>query len=212
MSRFLAVLLFVIIAALTLPACSVRLGGSKSLDKTLADLRTENKQLRDQLTQAQGQIKELLAADAVLAAPASEAGSSPSPFTPEELALAMPRVVTLAFAGSAGIDRRNPQAPRLVMDVETLDGRNRFVQVVGRLRITAAQGAAPAARPLADITLRPVELREAFRSGILGTRYAVEVPLPADALANSSAIRVEAALLVPTGETLTAEREFATGE
>lgn len=211
MSRFLSVLPLAL-ALLMLPACSVRLGGSKSLDTTLADLRTENKQLRDQLAQAQGQIKELLAAGDISAAPASDAGSSPSPFTPEELALALPRVVTLTFAGSAGIDRRNPQAPRLVMDVETLDGRNRFVQVVGRLRITAAQGPAPAARPLADITLQPVELREAFRSGILGTRYAVEVPLPADALASATAIRVEAVLLLPTGETLTAEREFATGE
>lgn len=211
MLRVLSLLLFTL-SLLILPACSVRLGGSKSLDKTLADLRTENKQLREELAKTQGQVKELVARDADSTRLKQTMQAQSSPFTPEELALALPRVVTLAFAGSAGIDRRNPDNLRLVMDVETLDGRNRFVQVVGRLRVTATQVTPEATRPLADLTLQPLELREAFRSGILGTCYAVEVPLPVDVLATKSKIRVQAALLLPTGEMLTTEREFATGE
>jgi hypothetical protein len=207
-----AISLVLLIPCVMLAGCSVRLGGSKSLDKTLADLRTENQQLREELAVAQGQIKELVARETDITRITQAMQAQSSPFTPEELALAMPRVVTLAFAGSAGIDRRNPDKPVLVMDVETLDGRQRFTHAVGRLEVTAKQTTPSSQQPIAQITLQPAALREAYRSGMLGTRYALEAPLPPELLKSKGTIRVEASLLLASGETLTAEREFTVGE
>lgn len=200
-----ALIVSLAVTPLLLCACSVRLGGSKSLDKTLADLRTENQQLRDELTQTQGKLQELIAREASDTRVNQQMQGVTPIFSPEELALAMPRVVKVAFHSGAGLDLRDPAQPRLVMDIETRDGRDRFVPGVGRLRVTATQNG----KTLADVTLSPVELRDAYRSSIMGTRYALEVPVTADAL--SAPIRLEASLLLATGETLTAERTVAAG-
>jgi hypothetical protein len=195
----IASLLVLALLVPTLAACSVRFGGSKSVDKTLADLRTENKQLKSQLADAQGQLQELAAR--------TNAGET-SPFSVGEIALATPEVVSVAFASSAGIDKRDPTNPKLVLDVVTLDGRSRFTQAVGQLRVTASTQD----RQLADITLSPTQLREAYRSSVLGTRYALEVALPPEVLAAKQPITLNAQLLDAAGRTLITERVLTTGE
>ena len=195
----IASLLLLALLVPTLAACSVRFGGSKSVDKTLADLRTENKHLKSQLADAQGQLQELAAR--------THAGET-SPFSAGEIALATPEVVSVAFASSAGIDKRDPANPKLVLDVVTLDGRSRFTQAVGQLRVTASTQD----RQLADITLSPTQLREAYRSSVLGTRYALEVALPPEVLAAKQPITLNAQLLDAAGRTLITERVLTTGE
>ena len=195
----IASLLLLALLVPTLAACSVRFGGSKSVDKTLADLRTENKHLKSQLADAQGQLQELAAR--------TNAGET-SPFSAGEIALATPEVVSVAFASSAGIDKRDPANPKLVLDVVTLDGRSRFTQAVGQLRVTASTQD----RQLADITLSPTQLREAYRSSVLGTRYALEVALPPEVLAVKQPITLNAQLLDAAGRTLITERVLTTGE
>lgn len=72
--------------------------------------------------------------------------------------------------------------------VRTLDARRRFIQVVGTLTVRAwaypsgtfaAAGSKPIAVASVDIAvpakLTPLELREAYRSGVMGTHYRVEL-------------------------------------
>lgn len=109
--------------------------------------------------------------------------------------------------GSDGAGRAEPaNDPPASIDVyvRTFDGRRRFVQVAGTLTVelfflpesvgatpstpTPPTPAAPIAPPtsppapapmaLGAVTLSPTALREAYRSGLGGTCYAVSLPLP----------------------------------
>jgi hypothetical protein len=104
-SQRLAALSFVCaITSCALVGCSVRVGGSKSVDRALADLRDENADLRRQLQDAKGQLAEQTLG---ASAPSGE-------FPAAQVALATPRVVEIELASSSGIDTRNPHAPKLI--------------------------------------------------------------------------------------------------
>ena len=77
---------------------------------------------------------------------------------------------TLAFLSSRGGEMQ--------LYVQPVDGLGRFVQLVGHL--TVHVGVLPAtgdARTLGHVDLSPAELRDAYRSGITGTHYTIEIPL-----------------------------------
>lgn len=62
------------------------------------------------------------------------------------------------------------------------DGRQRFVQVAGTMTVEVVQLAEPGAAMampalVGKVTLTPEQLREAYRSSVMGTHYAVRVPL-----------------------------------
>lgn len=62
--------------------------------------------------------------------------------------------------------------------IRTLDGRGRFIQVVGQLEVEAFVASdatnAPPVR-VGSATLGPLDVREAYRSGVMGTHYRVEI-------------------------------------
>jgi hypothetical protein len=73
------------------------------------------------------------------------------------------------------------------------DAYGRFVQVVGTLVVEAravpATGATDAGAPVLSTTLRPGAVRDAYRSGLTGTHYSVELPLSGPAQAGDVMLR-----------------------
>ncbi|MBM4107860.1 MAG: hypothetical protein FJ255_03470 [Phycisphaerae bacterium] len=95
---------------------------------------------------------------------------------------ALPRVAALEIDGLSGLVPPEPSrdAERVAVYVRTLDGRRRFTQGVGTLTVRCellppVGGPGPARS--ASRTLSAGQVREAYRSGIAGTHYTVEVPL-----------------------------------
>ena len=86
----------------------------------------------------------------------------------------------------------------LTVYVNTFDGRGRFIQVTGELSVTASAIPADAdvnqPMQIGHVRLDPEQLREAYRSGITGTHYAVDVPIDWPATPNVSSVRITAVL------------------
>ncbi|CAG0969835.1 hypothetical protein PHYC_01182 [Phycisphaerales bacterium] len=85
-----------------------------------------------------------------------------------------------------GFDPADPKSPAtgVVVGFRPLDGRSRFVQIAGRVRIEAMTlppsinlDATGEPARVAVATLQPPTLREAYRDGFGGARYEVVLPL-----------------------------------
>jgi hypothetical protein len=140
-------------------------------------LRSRVVELEDELTDARGSLAELRAELATLAAAAGD--------LPEDIRANTPHVVTISIGrlSHARDDDGDGRADRLIIYVNPADGRDRFVQCVGELTAHAALLPAQGeAATIARVTLAPAELRDAYRSGVTGTHYTIELPiaLPAD--------------------------------
>jgi hypothetical protein len=166
-----------------LPACTIHAGGTQDPALIADQLRTRVAELESQLATQQSELAELRAK----LAQASAAQSAE--LSPEELA-AIPTPVGLTIDARSGLSRDGTELEVLVTPV---DGRQRFVQVAGTLAVQvfaiaqqvegtgevdggAAQPAEPTA-PLWSRQLSPSALRDAYRSGFLGTHYLVAIPL-----------------------------------
>lgn len=96
---------------------------------------------------------------------------------------ATPKIVALAidpFSGYVPADQAQP-ARGVVAYVHTLDGRRRFTQGVGTLTVevwNSSPSGGSAGSPLSRVVLTPMQLRDAYRSSLTGTHYAVELLLP----------------------------------
>ena len=110
-----------------------------------------------------------------LRASEAEAKLAAAPQTSDEIARATP-----VLAGIE-IDRLSGPTPSDAIGfpvfVRTLDGRGRFIQAVGRLDIEVFVDDVGATSPIrvASATLGPLDVREAYRSGVAGTHYRVDV-------------------------------------
>lgn len=95
---------------------------------------------------------------------------------------AIPRVASIEIDGLSGLVPAQPgvDVRAVRVHVRPLDGRRRFTQAVGVLTVSCELIPPPGldvpARTVAR-TLSPAELRDAYRSGIAGTHYTVELPL-----------------------------------
>ncbi len=99
---------------------------------------------------------------------------------PQEVRDATPHVADISIASvSHATDTDGDGRPdTLTVYVESMDGRGRFVQMVGELSVHAATLPADGdAITLGRVTLGPRELRDAYRSTFLGTHYTVNVPI-----------------------------------
>jgi hypothetical protein len=115
--------------------------------------------------------------EAQLRARAAHADSNATPVDPEVLANA-PIAVSLAVAQGSLVERvveGDRTLGRVVLHVQPLDGRSRFVQVVGRLEVGLQSLPAPGTEPVAigSSALGPAALRDALRAGLFGLHYAV---------------------------------------
>jgi hypothetical protein len=102
-------------------------------------------------------------------------------FSPEAIQ-ALPAVTTLSLNPAPVLEQR-PDGCWVVVRVETHDGRGRFTQAVGTMgfrifSLTAPVGTQPL---LAESFASPLQVRESYRGGVLGTYYSFEIPLIAGA-------------------------------
>jgi hypothetical protein len=144
------------------------------------DLENENRQLARRVEELETELQ--------MAAARPES-------LPEAVRAAQPHVADIALGRlSHVVDLDEDGRPdRVRLYVEPRDGRGRFVQLVGTLSVNAAlMPAEAAAETVGRLTLGPLELRDAYRSGITGTHYTIEVPvtLPPAAAEREILVRV----------------------
>lgn len=113
------------------------------------------------------------------------ASAAPDPRPPEIIANT-PHVTGISIGRLSHLrDTDEDGTPdMLIVYIDSTDGRGRFVQLVGHLTVHAALLPARAeARTIGRRLLAPGEVRAAYRSGVTGTHYTIEVPvsLPEDA-------------------------------
>ncbi len=183
MTRAIALMLFLAV----LGGC--RAGGSRSAEQAAEALRRERDALAARVRALEGERDE---ARAKLSESARLRGSP----LPADVLDAVPRVVAIEIDEWSGWLPADParDAASLGVFVVPRDGRGRFVPIVGTLTIEARH-APPEGSALPETCferkLGPGLLRDAYRSGVTGTHYAVEFPaaVPADRRAGEWFIR-----------------------
>lgn len=186
-------------------------------------LRAENLELRDRARR----LEEALALREAQVAQMTPHGASPrgataapggtGPATAPAAGLAgadVPRLVGLKLDDRSGLvphaGATQPREHVLRLYVRTLDQQGRFLPVAG-----AASAQAVVIRPgqpplvLGEASLGPKALDRAYRSGMTGTHYTIEIPLsaPPEGIA-SVAVRLSLTDAA-TGATVAADRAFA---
>lgn len=164
------------LALLALPACR-----KKNFTNENDRLRKENLELRQEVDRLRGQI------DLRLAELEAMKQQVPPDQRPKLEGAEVPRVVALTFDRFSGaIDTNNDGRPDLLrLYVKTVDQKGRFLPAAGRAAVQVVAirtGQEPVT--LAEKTFEPADFEAAFRSGLTGTHYTLEVPLntppPAD--------------------------------
>jgi len=179
----------------------------------------ENDRLRREAIAAQDAIRALELERNELRQKVAELAAGRKATLPDDALAALPRVASLEIGRLSGLtplpNPASPDAPAtsIVLSLTPQDGRGRFTQLVGTARAEALVLPADAAeqpRRIASVTLSPAALRDAYRSGLTGTHYTIDLPLdpplPRSATARPSIVlRVEFDDAL-TGQTLRAER------
>ncbi len=160
------------------------------LKPTPADrLREQVQSLEIEVDRLSMRNRELEAA--LAAATAETAAGSIDP----EAAAAQARLVRIGVGSASGIRLETCEtgaatiSGTLTVYLEPVDGRGRFLQVNGRASIQASmpvEGGEPIT--LGARSFSPIEVRDAWRSGFMGTHYTFEIPVevPAGALASTA--------------------------
>lgn len=191
MRRTFAIALSLCVLLPAAAGCSRKVGGSKlqQLEARVDELEATNRKLAAERNELDAKVTEL--SRALDAATGTSAGA---------VVAALPRCAGLEFDRLTSLVDRDgsPGFEGVDAYVRTLDGRRRFVQVAGTLRVQVlaypeadAKDSAP--RVLGEVTLGPEALREAYRSGLTGTHYAVALPLarPIGGSENDRALLIE---------------------
>ncbi len=188
-------LVALLLLTIALPACS---SGPKNFENENDDLRRQRENLLERVESLEAALAEARAKIAEMHAALQVAGDA----TSAEVLEALPRAAGIEIDRLSGpVDRDGePGYPESIdVYVRPYDGRRRFVQVAGTLavearyvplpgdppadRLLAAAGADVDAQPpdgadailLGTATLSPAELREAYRSSVMGTHYTVRI-------------------------------------
>ncbi|MFM7134825.1 MAG: hypothetical protein ACKO0W_10965 [Planctomycetota bacterium] len=181
-SAFLAVLLVAAVAATA--GCRGRALAPNANDALRAELATRTTERDAAVARASELETKLKAAEA-----ARVGGGDPEADAarPALARIAVSSLTTARIRGSAEAD--------LALVVVPTDGLGRIVQVAGTLKVSVAAlvpGSEPV--PAGSLVLRPLELRERYRTGFMGTHYTVEIPLAwrsAGGVATAFAVAVE---------------------
>jgi len=166
------------VGAIALAVCAVPSCGPKNFANQNDELRREREDLRTRIADLE---RELAEAQAKLALAVQPGTTGPDGrFDAAEVALATPVCATLEIDRLSGLhDSDGDGSPDvLIVRVRTLDGRGRFTQVVGSMAVRAelVRTDAPGEQ-IGTVTLGPVAVREAYRSGFGGSWYTAEVPV-----------------------------------
>ena len=139
----------------------------------------ENDRLRARVHELTRQVSRLEDHNAELMARIHQLSAKPPSISAEVLDNT-PHVARISIGRlSHACDHDGDGRPELLkVYVKPTDGLGRFVQMVGELAVHAAiLPPDKEALTIGQITLGPGEVRGAYRSSVLGTRYAVTVPI-----------------------------------
>ena len=157
-------------AALALAGCRATLVPPDGADPERVQLQKQS----EQLAQLQAKNQELSSQmEALRARLASEGATVPSAAALE----ATPALAGLSLGSAGAIECADAGCVARVY-LEPRDGRGRFVQIVGSVAVAVAL-VDPDGRTqtLGQRTFDPLELRDAYRAGFMGTHYTLEVPV-----------------------------------
>ncbi len=140
-------------------------------------LRREVRDLREEIAALKAQKAQLDAQLATLAVETQGAtGRDP------EVVAATPALVAVAIepASHFELDERTNTCVARVY-VAPSDGLGRFIQLVGSVSLSLFDLSADgSSRTLATATYSPLQVRDAWRGGLMGSHYTFEVPLASD--------------------------------
>jgi hypothetical protein len=163
-------------AFLLVPLSIALLGGCR----WPADVARENVRLRHQVVELENEVEAARRERAELEATIEQMSVAADPAA-RGLPQARPAVVELAIGGLSHFrDTSGNLLPdTLVLYVTPRDGRGRFTQVVGEFTVQASVSEAEQAPPLVigERRFTTPEVRDAYRSGFLGTHYTLEVQI-----------------------------------
>ncbi len=184
--RVVCTLGLVFLVLLPVGGCSRKVGGFKNkqqeLEYRIDELEAANRRLDAERGELAAKVGELTFA--LDAATGTSSGA---------VVAALPRCAGITFDRLTALVDRDDQLGIEGVDayIRPVDGRRRFVQVAGTMRVqlllhspvsgtsevsgSTSESVPP--RVLAEVTLDPYGLREAFRSGLTGTHYAVRLGL-----------------------------------
>ncbi len=164
-------------------------------------MEAENDRLRHEVATLNDRVK-------ALEGERDELAAKVSPATPAEREAldATPRLAGIevgSLSGYVPVDSAKP-ATGVVGYIVTKDGRDRFVQAVGSLKVEAmVEG-----RVVAIAELTPRQVRDAYRSGFTGTHYEVQMPLLEPVARGTATMLVKAEFRdSATGRVYSAEHE-----
>lgn len=169
--------------------------GPKNFKNTNDDLRRERVELRERVSDLESLVAELRAR-------LGEEARVREGLLGEEALSALPRAGSIGLARLTGFVRGGGLRAYIV----PRDGRGRFVQVVGRLSVRASYVPGPDSELtpglLSEDVLPPSALREAYRDGLSGPAYVVDLGVPELALDEPGSVLIEASFAdAITGET-----------
>jgi hypothetical protein len=189
---------------------------SASACRGTAQVSGESSRLRGEIVELRDRIAELERRNHELETELQRSAQAPDSL-PQDLRAALPHVAKidierLSFARDAD---RDGTPDVLMLYIAPSDGRGRFTQFTGELAASAlllpVQG-----EPLVigQVSLSPLQVRDAYRSSITGMHYTVEVPL--EHMAKDAASKTEREIFARvqyrdgvTGQAFTAERKIA---
>ncbi|MCH2139028.1 MAG: hypothetical protein MK074_08270 [Phycisphaerales bacterium] len=154
----------------TLVAILIAAGcGSSAQRKANARLRDDNATLQAQVDALQLQLAEAHAQSQAVAEQDLRVARHAS----------IPQVARIAVASSSGLDPSPPsEGPVLQVLISAVDGRNRPIQLAGELSVQVLQPQADGDAVLvAQATLDPAQVRNAWRGSAFRQRWLVELPL-----------------------------------
>ena len=123
---------------------------------------TEIDRLKENTTQLEAELRRVAASDGTL---------------PKEVRTNVPRVMGIGIDRHSHV-RDSEDRTILTLYILPIDGRGRFVQMVGDLSAHAAvlPGDSDAVT-IGRVSLSPTQLRESYRASFMGTHYTITVPL-----------------------------------
>jgi hypothetical protein len=166
-------------AALLCAGCSGRALVPNESDRLREDLVAAN----DARNRAESRAKEL---ESRLASMAREGQGKGQGEIDPEVAAALPALASVALSSksTARLVASESTAQKggtlsVALIVSPTDGLSRFIQITGTLRLTVAALVAGAETvETTTVAVGPKALRDAYRSGFLGTHYTVECTVP----------------------------------